>query len=268
MGRDGLIDFGELVAAITDKTLMVSVMAANIEIGVLQDIGWRSGGRICRNRNILFHTDATQAVGKIALNPEAMGIDLMSMSAHKMYGPKGVGALYVRRKPPRARVAMQMHGGGHERGVRSGTLNVPGIVGFGKAAELCGELMATETVETAAMRDRLVAGLLGIEGTSLNGHPTRRLAGNTNISFSGMAGEALMAALDDIAVSSGSACNSASIEPSHVLRALGLNSQQAYASLRFGLGRFNTNVEVDYCIKRIAAIVAKSKCSYATAGAT
>lgn len=253
VGKDGLINFGELVSAITERTLMVSVMAANNEIGVLQDVA--AIGRMCRDRDILFHSDATQAVGKIEMNPAAMNVDLLSLSAHKIYGPKGIGALYVRRKPPRAHIAIQMHGGGHERGMRSGTLNVPGIVGFGKAVEICRENMESETAGLTAMRDRLIAGLLRIEGAKLNGHPTKRLPGNANISFSGIPGEALIAALNDIAVSSGSACNSASIEPSHVLRALGLSNAEGFASLRFGIGRFNTDEEIDYSIDRVSAVV-------------
>jgi len=250
---DGTINFGELVSAITDKTLMVSVMAANNEIGVLQDVA--GIGRMCRDREILFHSDATQAAGKIPLNPEAMNIDLMSLSAHKMYGPKGIGALYVRRKPPRTRLSMQMHGGGHERGMRSGTLNVPGIVGFAKAAEICRADMAAETETITALRERLIDGLLRIDGARLNGHRIKRVPGNANLSFAGIPGEALLAGLDDIAVSSGSACNSASIEPSHVLSALGISNAEAFASLRIGLGRFNTVEEVDYCISRVTETV-------------
>jgi cysteine desulfurase len=207
---------------------------------------------------VLFHCDATQGVGKIPVNVQEMGIDLMSFSAHKIYGPKGVGALYVRKKAPRVRIAPQMDGGGHERGMRSGTLPVPLIVGFGKACELCEQEMPTESVRMAGLRDRLQNGIMkGLDEVYLNGHPTQRLPNNLNISFAYVEGESMLMGVKEIALSSGSACTSATLEPSYVLRALGVGSDLAHSSIRFGVGRFNTNEEVDYTIKRIIEVVTK-----------
>src|SRR5436309_14072946 len=253
---DGLIDVEQIGKAITDKTVLVSVMFANNEIGTIQDIA--AIGKLCKAKGILFHTDATQAVGKIPVNVEAMGIDLLSCTAHLMYGPKGVGALYVRKKGPRVRIAPIIDGGGHERGMRSGTLPVPLIVGFGKACELCEQEMAAESVRLATMRDRLQAGIMNtLDEVYLNGHPTQRLPHNLNISFAYVEGESLLMGVKEIALSSGSACTSATLEPSYVLRALGVGSDLAHSSIRFGLGRFNTDEEIDYTIKRIIEIVTK-----------
>ena len=254
VNSDGLIEIDALANALDDRTILVTIMAANNEIGALQLIA--EIGRLCHERGILFHTDAVQAVGKVPVDVDAMQIDLLSLSGHKIYGPKGVGALYVRRREPRVRLAAQMHGGGHERGMRSGTLNVPGIVGLGKACELAGEEMAPEAERLAAMRDRLKARLEeGLEHVQVNGGMEHRLPGNLNMSFLHVEGEALLMALDDIAVSSGSACTSASIEPSYVLRALGVGDDTAHSSIRFGLGRFNTTAEVDYVAARIIDVV-------------
>src|SRR5207245_538411 len=207
---------------------------------------------LCKERDVLFHTDAVQAAGKLPLDVEALGADLMSLSAHKMYGPKGVGALYVRRRNPHVRLEPLFDGGGHERGMRSGTVNVPGVVGFGLASELCGELMPTEAEHTRALRDRLLHGLQErLEGVRLNGHPTARLPGNLNLSFAGVHGEALMMSMRQIAVSSGSACTSANPEPSYVLKALGVDDELAHASLRFGVGRFNTAEEIDFAVEEV-----------------
>jgi cysteine desulfurase len=242
--QDGLVDLEELRAALTPKTILMSVMFANNEIGVIQPL--KEIGAICREEGVLFHTDAVQGVGKVPFDVEAMNVDLASITAHKLYGPKGVGALYVRRKP-RVRLTAQMDGGGHERGMRSGTLNVPLIVGFGKAAELCKSEMAEEAKRVGALRDRLEAKLTqGLELTEINGSIAHRLPGNLNISFAYVEGEAMMMAIKDVAVSSGSACTSASLEPSYVLRALGVEEELAHSSIRFGLGRFTTETEVDY----------------------
>jgi cysteine desulfurase len=250
VGADGLIDLGELKAAIEDKTVLVSVMAANNEIGVIQPLA--EIGAICRERGVLFHSDAVQAFGKIPLDVNAMKIDLMSLTAHKVYGPKGVGALYVRRRNPRVRLSAQMDGGGHERGFRSGTLNVPGIVGFGKAAELAFEEMEAETQRLLGLREKLRRGIMdAIDETYLNGHAEQRLPGNVNISFNYVEGESLLMGLKDIALSSGSACTSASLEPSYVLKALGVGDELAHSSLRFGLGRFTIEEEIDYVIDRV-----------------
>ncbi len=231
-------------------------MYANNEIGVIQPISAISA--IARSHGVLFFTDATQAVGKIPVDVNTDGIDLMAFSAHKIYGPKGVGALYVRRRDPRVRLTAQMDGGGHERGMRSGTLNVPGIAGFGKAVELCGLEMAGESIRVGALRDRLEQGLLAIEGAHVNGSPSSRLPQVTNISFKYVDGEALLAALGkDIALSSGSACTSASMEPSYVLKALGLGDDLAHSSLRLGLGRETTEEEVEYAIGQIGRTVAR-----------
>jgi cysteine desulfurase len=254
--KEGLINLAELEAAIRPETVLISVMYANNEIGVIQPI--REISELARRRGVLFFSDAAQAVGKIPVDVNADGIDLVALSGHKLYGPKGVGALYVRRRDPRARVAAQMDGGGHERGMRSGTLNVPAIVGFGKACELCGAEMGPEAKRLAVLRDRLETGLLGIGGAVVNGSRTRRLPHTTNMSFEGVDGQALLGGLGkDVALSSGSACTSASMEPSYVLKALGLDDSLAHSSLRLGLGRWTTNEEVDYAITRIGETVAR-----------
>jgi cysteine desulfurase len=252
----GMVNPDDVRNAITDKTVLISVMLANNEIGTINPI--REIGKIAKEKGVLFHCDATQGVGKIPVDVQAMGIDLMSFSAHKMYGPKGVGALYVRKKSPRVRLVAQMDGGGHERGMRSGTLPVPLIVGFGKACELCEQEMATETARLTTMRNRLEAAIMaGLEESYLNGHPTNRLPGNLNISFAYVEGESLLMGMKDIALSSGSACTSATLEPSYVLRALGVGVELAHSSIRFGLGRFNTEEEIDYTIKKVIEIVTK-----------
>jgi cysteine desulfurase len=248
--RFGLIDLDQLAGAITDRTILVSVMAANNEIGTLQPIA--EIGKLCKSREVLFHTDAVQAAGKVPLDVEAMGVDLMSLSAHKMYGPKGIGALYVRRRGPHVRLDPLFEGGGHERGMRSGTVNVPGVVGFGRACELCGEWMAEEAGTTLNLRRQLHGGLMErLDGVTLNGHPTARLPGNLNVSFAGVRGDALLTSMRQIAVSSGSACTSASPEPSYVLKALGVDDELAHASIRFGVGRFNTAEEIDYAVEEV-----------------
>ena len=246
----GLVSLNQLSDAITDKTTLVSVMAANNEIGTLQPIA--EIGKLCKSKGVLFHTDAVQAAGKIPLEVEALGVDLMSLSAHKMYGPKGVGALYVRRRDPHVRLEPLIDGGGHERGMRSGTLDVPGVVGFGKACALARELMPEEVQRTRQLRERLQQGLMErLEGVSLNGHPTQRLPGNLNVSFAGVQGEALLVSMRQVAVSSGSACTSASPEPSYVLKALGVDDDLAHASIRFGIGRFNTAEEIDFALEEV-----------------
>jgi cysteine desulfurase len=252
---DGLIDLGQLEGAITDKTVLVTVMVANNEIGTVQPIA--EIGRICRQHGVLFHTDAVQAAGKLTLDVEAMQVDLMSLSAHKMYGPKGVGALYVRRKP-RVRIAPLIDGGGHERGMRSGTLNVPGIVGMGAAAEFAKKELHAESARLAALRDRLWKGLgARLDMLYVNGSEEHRLPNNLNVSFAHVEGEALMMAVKDVAVSSGSACTSASLEPSYVLRALGVDEELAHTSIRFGLGRFSTEEEVDWVVDLFVEKVSK-----------
>jgi cysteine desulfurase len=241
---DGLIDLNLLGKTLRSDTILVSVMAANNEIGVLQPL--EAIGNLCHTHQVLFHTDAAQAIGKIPLDVEAMHIDLMSLTAHKAYAPKGIGALYVRRRNPRVQIAPQIHGGGHERGLRSGTLYPPQIVGFAKAVELAIAEMPAESQRLTELRDRLWQRVSQLDGIHLNGHPTQRLPGNLNISVEGIDGQALLLGVQSaIAVSSGSACTSAKIEPSHVLRALGLSDELAYASMRFGIGRFNTVEEVD-----------------------
>jgi cysteine desulfurase IscS len=256
VAEDGLIDLKELEAAITDKTILISIMYGNNEIGVLQPI--REISAIARKHGVLLFTDATQAVGKIPVDVIADGIDLMAFSAHKMYGPKGVGALYVRRKNPRVKVTAQMDGGGHERGMRSGTMNVPGIVGFGKACEICMNEMESEAARLSKMRDRLEAGLMQLEEAYVNGNREHRLPHVANISFKYVEGEGLMMGFNkDIALSSGSACTSASLEPSYVLKALGLGDDLAHSSLRFGLGRFTTDDQIDFTIKAISDTVIK-----------
>jgi cysteine desulfurase len=234
----------DLAKAIRKDTILVSLMAANNEVGTVHPVA--EIGRLCKERGVLFHTDATQMVGKLPVDVEKMGIDLLSISGHKMYGPKGVGALYVRRRSPRVRLMAQMDGGGHERGMRSGTLNVPGIVGLGKACELCGEEMESEMRRLTGLRDRLWKRLsTDLDEIFLNGHPTQRLPGNLNVSFAYVEGEGLMMGMKDLAVSSGSACTSASLEPSYVLRALGVGEDLAHTSIRFGFGRFTTPEEID-----------------------
>ena len=240
--------------AIKPTTILISLMAANNEIGTISPIG--EIGRLAHESGVFFHTDATQAAGKVPIDVEAMNIDLLSMSGHKIYGPKGVGALYVRRKDPRVRLTCQMDGGGHERGMRSGTLNVPGIAGMGAAAEICRAEMAQEHARLSALRDRLHKGIVEqLEYIKLNGHPTDRLAGTLNLSFAYVEGEALMMKMKDIAVSSGSACTSASLEPSHVLRAIGVGDDMAHSSIRFSLGRFNTAPEVEFVIAQVVRAV-------------
>jgi len=241
----GLVSAEQIAAAITDKTVLVSIMAANNEIGTVQPI--KSIGKMCKEKGILFHTDAVQVVGKMPVDVEDMGIDLLSLTAHKLYGPKGIGALYVRKKDPRVRLEPQIDGGGHERGMRSGTLPVPLIVGLGKACEISRLEMGEESARTFKLRERLRSKIMGdLPETYLNGHPEHRLPGNANISFAYVEGEGLMMGIKDVAVSSGSACTSASLEPSYVLRALGVGDELAHSSIRFGIGRFNTEAEVDF----------------------
>lgn len=253
---NGLICLDELKAAITDKTILISVMAANNEIGVLQPIA--EIGAICKERGIIFHTDATQIVGKIPFDVEALGIDLASFTAHKMYGPKGIGALYVRRRSPRVRLSAQIDGGGHERGFRSGTLNVTGIVGFGEAAALCQAEMASDAARLQVLRDAMEARLLQeIPECQVNGSREHRLPGLLNISFGFVEGESLLMGLCDVALSSGSACTSASLEPSYVLKALGVGDELAHSSLRFGLGRFTQPEEVEWVTEKVITEVAR-----------
>jgi len=248
---NGLIDLGGVERTVDDRTILVTIMAANNETGTLQPIA--EIGKLCRERGVIFHTDAAQAAGKIPLNVDEQNIDLLSISAHKLYGPKGVGLLYVRRG---VQLSPIIDGGGHERGMRSGTLNVPGIVGLGRACEISQQEMPRESARTAALRDRLRDKLLGsLDGVAINGSSERRLPGNLNVSFAGIEGEELLTALDGIAVSSGAACTSAHIEPSYVLKALGLSDELAQASLRFGIGRFNTEAEIDYVADRVIEAV-------------
>ncbi len=254
--KTGRVNPDDVRNAITEKTILISIMMANNEIGTINPV--KEIGKIAKEKGILFHCDATQGVGKIPVDVQEMGIDLMAFTAHKIYGPKGVGALYVRKKAPRVRIAPLIDGGGHERGMRSGTLPVPLIVGFGKACELCEQEMPTESVRLAALRDRLQAGILkSLDEVYLNGHPTQRLPHNLNLSFAYVEGESLLMGVKEIALSSGSACTSATLEPSYVLRALGVGSDLAHSSIRFGLGRFNSEEEIDYTITRIIQIVNK-----------
>jgi len=254
--KTGMVNPEDVRNAITDKTILITIMMANNEIGTINPI--KEIGKIAKEKGILFHCDATQGVGKIPVDVQDMGIDLMSFSAHKLYGPKGIGALYVRKKAPRVRIAAQMDGGGHERGMRSGTLPVPLIVAFGKAVELCEQEMPTESKRLSALRDRLQSAITSqMEEVYLNGHPTQRLPNNLNLSFAYVEGESLLMGLKEIALSSGSACTSATLEPSYVLRALGVGSDLAHSSIRFGLGRFTTEEEVDYTAKRIIEVVTK-----------
>jgi len=254
VGKDGLVDPEDVKNAITDKTILISIMFASNEIGVIHPMA--EIGKIAKSRGVLFHCDATQAVGKIPVDVEAMGIDLMSFTAHKIYGPKGVGALYVRKRNPRVRLAPIIDGGGHERGMRSGTLPVPLVVGFGKACEIAQEVMPTESDLLARLRDKLQEAIYkNLDEVYLNGHPTQRLPHNLNISFAYVEGESLLMGLKEIALASGSACTSATLEPSYVLRALGVGSDLAHSSIRFGLGRFNTEEEVDYVAGRVVETV-------------
>ena len=255
VGSDGLLKVEQVAEAIKPNTVLVSVMYGNNELGVIQPI--REIGKLCKEKGVLFHTDATQTVGKIPVDVLADNIDLMSFTAHKMYGPKGIGALYVRRKNPRVKVTAQMDGGGHERGMRSGTLNVPGIVGLGKACELARLEMDAEAIRLSALRDKLEKALLNLEESYVNGSAEHRLPHTANISFKYVEGEGLMMGIKDIAVSSGSACTSASLEPRYVLKHLGLDDELAHSSLRFGLGRFTTEEEVDYTINCVTEAVNK-----------
>ena len=254
VSAEGLIDLDDLRRAITPKTILISIMYANNEIGVIQPIA--EIGTIAKEKKILFHVDAVQAVGKIPVDVQKDGIDLLSISAHKIYGPKGVGALYVRRKDPRVELSAMIDGGGHERGMRSGTLNVPGIVGLGKACEICLKEMQEESERLRLLRDKLKHSIMSrLYGTAINGSMDHRLPNNLNLSFSGVEGDALLMGINDVAVSSGSACTSAMIEPSYVLRALGVSEDLAHSSIRFGLGRFNTEEEVDYVADRVVETV-------------
>lgn len=252
--KDGLIDLDQFKGAITDKTILVSIMAANNEIGVIQPI--EEIGKLCRERGAIFHSDATQGVGKLPIDVNKQSIDLLSISAHKMYGPKGVGALYVRRKNPRVQLVAQMDGGGHERGFRSGTLAVQNIVGLGKACEIAVSEGAKEACHLAGLRDRLKDKIMAeLDEVYINGSMEHRLSGNLNMSFAYVEGESLLMGINDIAVSSGSACTSATLEPSYVLKALGAADEIAHSSIRFGLGRFNTAAEVDYVAARVIETV-------------
>ena len=248
--KDGLVDLDDLKRAMDDKTILVTLMAANNEVGGIQPLA--EIGKLCKERGVIFHTDSTQAVGKIPMDVNKMGIDLASISAHKMYGPKGVGALYVRRKSPRVQLVAQMDGGGHERGMRSGTLNVTGIVGLGKACEIAMNEMPQESCRLAGLRNRLRDKIMGsLDEVYINGNMEHRLPNNINISFAYVEGESLLMGINDIAVSSGSACTSATLEPSYVLKALGTGDELAHSSIRFGLGRFNTEAEVDYVADKV-----------------
>jgi cysteine desulfurase len=252
--KDGLIDLDQLKDAMTDETILVSIMAANNEVGILQPI--REIGKLCHEKGVLFHSDAVQAAGKVPFNVIEDNVDLASVSAHKIYGPKGVGALYVRRRNPRVQLVAQMDGGGHERGMRSGTLNVPGIVGMGKACELAQQEMAEESVRMLAMRESLREQITSqLDEVYINGSMEHRLPGSVNISFAYVEGESLLMGINDIAVSSGSACTSATLEPSYVLKALGAGDDLAHSSIRFGLGRFNTQAEVDYVATKVVDVV-------------
>jgi cysteine desulfurase len=253
---DGLIDLDMLKESFTDKTILVSIMYANNEIGVVQPIA--EIGRMCRERGVLFHTDAVQAIGKVPVNVNGDNIDLMSITGHKLYGPKGVGALYVRRRNPRVQLTSQMDGGGHERGMRSGTLNVPGIVGLGEACAIAQREMPEESERLRKMRDDLKNRLMSeLDEVFVNGSIEHRLPHNLNISFAYVEGESLLMGINDIAVSSGSACTSATLEPSYVLKALGMGDDLAHSSIRFGIGRFNTQEEIEYTAGRVIEVVKK-----------
>jgi cysteine desulfurase len=254
--RHGTVDMDRLRAAVDDKTVLISIMLANNEVGTVQPL--EEIGRIAAERGVLFHTDATQAVGKMPIDVAAWGVQLLSMTAHKLHGPKGIGALYVSARKPAARLNPTIHGGGHEGGMRSGTLNVPGIVGFGKACEIAREEMPAELPHITRLRDRLETGLFSsLDELHLNGHPTERLCGNLNVAFGYVEGESLIMGLNDVAVSSGSTCTSAALEPSHVLKAMGLREDLAHGSIRFGVGRFNTEEEVDYVVDRVVEEVTR-----------
>jgi len=250
----GQVTAEQVAKAIRPDTILVTLMLANNEIGTIHPM--EAIGRVCKERGVLLHTDATQGVGKVPVDVQKLGVDLLSLSAHKMYGPKGVGALYVRRRNPRVRVAPVIDGGGHERGMRSGTLNVPGIVGLGKACELCAQELESEMKRLTGLRDRLWKKLSSeLDEIFLNGHPTQRLPGNLNVSFAYVEGEGLMMGMSELAVSSGSACTSASLEPSYVLKAIGVGDDLAHTSIRFGIGRFTTPEEIDYAGERVVAAV-------------
>ncbi len=256
VGKDGLIDLDQLKDSMTPETILVSIMTANNEIGILQPI--REIGKLCHERGVLFHTDAVQAAGKVPFNVIEDNVDLASLSAHKLYGPKGVGALYVRRRNPRVQLVAQMDGGGHERGMRSGTLNVPGVVGMGKACEIARLEMAEEGKRLLALRENLREQITSqLDEVYINGSMEHRLPGSLNISFAFVEGESLLMGINDIAVSSGSACTSATLEPSYVLKALGAGDDLAHSSIRFGLGRFNTQAEVDYVAEKVVEVVAR-----------
>ena len=266
---DGIVDVQRIAAAIEPQTILVSVMAANNELGTLQPLA--EIGRLCRERGLLFHTDAAQAVGKVPLDVEALQLDLLSFSAHKLYGPKGIGALYVRRRGRRVRLVPQNEGGGQERGLRSGTVNVTGVVGLGMACELAAAGMDAEAPRLRALRDRLLAGILRqLNDVTVNGSMEQRLPHSLNLSFAGVQGESLLMLMNDVAVSPGAACDSANSEPSHVARAIGVPDDLARSSLRFGLGRFNTEEEVDYAIDKVVQSVRRLRSEsplYADAGA-
>lgn len=252
----GRVDLVELRKLIRPDTILVSIMFANNEIGSINPVA--EIGKLCKEKGVLFHTDAVQAAGKAEIDVQAQGIDLLSLTAHKIYGPKGVGALYVRRKGPRVRLSPIVHGGGHERGMRSGTLNVPGIVGFGKAAELAKKYLPEETARVKRLCDRLWTGIQEqLDEVYLNGHPEHRLPNNLNVSFAFVEGESLMMGMKELAVSSGSACTSASLEPSYVLKSIGVGEDLAHTSIRFGLGRFTTEEEIDFALKKVVATVRK-----------
>ena len=255
VGRDGLVDVEAVRAALTDKTILISIMFANNEIGTIQPVA--ELGKLAKEKGIIFHTDATQVVGKIPVDVEVMGIDLLSATAHMLYGPKGVGALYVRRKNPRVRIAPMVDGGGHERGMRSGTVPVPLVVGFGKAAEISREVMAEESKRLAALRDRLQEQIVSkVDEAYVNGHPERRLPHNLNISFAYVEGESVLMGLNkEAALASGSACTSATLEPSYVISALGVDSELAHSSIRFGLHRFSTEEEVDFVARKTVEVI-------------
>jgi cysteine desulfurase len=255
VGREGLVDVEAVRAALTDKTILISIMFANNEIGTIQPVA--ELGKLAKEKGIIFHTDATQAAGKIPVDVEAMGIDLLSMTAHMLYGPKGVGALYVRRKSPRVRLAPMVDGGGHERGMRSGTVPVPLVVGFGKAAEICRDVMGEESKRLAALRDRLQEQIVSkVDEAYVNGHPDRRLPHNLNISFAYVEGESVLMGLNrEAALASGSACTSATLEPSYVISALGVDSELAHSSIRFGLHRFSTEEEVDFVAQKTVEVI-------------
>ncbi len=256
VGQDGLVDPDEVAKAITDKTIMVSIMMVNNEIGVIQPL--EEIGKITRERGVLFHSDATQGFGKVAIDADRMNLDLISFSGHKIYGPKGVGGLYVRRKNPRVRCAPLIDGGGHERGMRSGTLNVPAIVGFGRAIEIALDEMESENARLTVLHNKLKNVIMGgIEEIYLNGHAERRIPGNLNISFAYVEGESLLMELSDIALSSGSACTSSTLDASHVLAGLGVDDELAHSSIRFGLGRFTTEEEIDFVGAKVITSVAR-----------